>query len=294
MTRSGGGLRQRRRSHSRTIEAAWGLVNSHREPGGVKVIEGQRITAVHSQGRVNSLKIFVIGTGRSGTHWLGHILDSHPAISTTFEAEGIFEAVTEMALDPSKKPKLLPSLLHRYETEHARARPRHYADKSHPNLWIAEDLADAFREAVFIGIQRDAYATVASMLRHAGVTAWHDRWREFPLPNAFLGIRVEHAQTYDSLSHAAKCALRWKAHAERMQKMKAVLGRRLLVVSYESLVREPDVSVRSIQAFLGLERSFPAPAPLSESLGKWRLQLSNVDIDEIRSAVGHHPQEWRM
>ena len=32
-----------------------------------------------------SSKIFVIGSGRSGTHWVGYILEAHPDIHVTIE-----------------------------------------------------------------------------------------------------------------------------------------------------------------------------------------------------------------
>jgi hypothetical protein len=140
-----------------------------------------------------SKKIFVIGTGRSGTHWLGQILQAHPDIHVTVEAPPIFAWSTAMALDPRQSPVLLPQLIRQYEIEHAAVAPRHYADKSHPNIWHAEDLAARLPDAVFLGIQRNPFATVASMLEHAGVLAWHERWREFPVPNRFLGITLENA-----------------------------------------------------------------------------------------------------
>ena len=212
-------------------------------------------------------------------------------ISVTIEARGIFEPVVEMALDPTSKPALLPKLLERYRLEHRRVLPRHYADKSHPSLWIAEDLASAFPEAVFIGIKRDPYATIASMLRHGGVLAWFDRWLEFPVPNSFLGISADDAASYESRGVAAKCALRWKAHAEQMGKMQAMLNDRLLVVSYERLVTEPEGSVSSIQSFLRLEAPFEVPTPREESMWKWRSQLSEPEVAEIASVVGYAPQQ---
>lgn len=123
----------------------------------------------------SSRKVFILGTGRSGTHWLGYILESHPDCVATIETRGIFRRVTRMALDPTLRPRLLPGLLRRYRLRHALAVPSHYVDKSHPNLWLAEALADAFDDALFVGIVRNPYATVASMLRHEGVLEWHRR-----------------------------------------------------------------------------------------------------------------------
>ena len=39
--------------------------------------------------KVFSRPIFVIGTGRSGTHWIGYILAAHPDIRATIEVSPI-------------------------------------------------------------------------------------------------------------------------------------------------------------------------------------------------------------
>lgn len=36
----------------------------------------------------SSRKVFVLGNGRAGTHWVGRVLDDHPAVSATIEKGG--------------------------------------------------------------------------------------------------------------------------------------------------------------------------------------------------------------
>ena len=55
--------------------------------------------------------IFVIGTGRSGTHWLGYILQGHSNVKATIEDRQIFKIVTDMALDQGKKGSYFPKLI---------------------------------------------------------------------------------------------------------------------------------------------------------------------------------------
>jgi hypothetical protein len=232
------------------------------------------------------LKIFVIGTGRSGTHWLGHILQSHPDIHVTIEQPPIFTWSTEMALDARTKPSLLPQLIAAYAAEHEAAAPRHYADKSHPNIWHAEELAAAFPEAVFLGIRRNPYATIASMLRHPWVLAWQDRWQEFPVPNRFLGITPENHAAYAALPQAARCALRWQAHMERLERLQAALGGRLLVVDYEDLVRNPELPITRLNAFLRLATPIATPTVKAQSLDRWRDELAPAILRQIAAVTG--------
>jgi hypothetical protein len=249
-------------------------------------------SATSARARAEGQKILIIGTGRSGTHWLGHILQSHPGIHVTVEAPPIFNWATEMALDPRKQQLLMPQLVRQYQLEHAAVAPRHYADKSHPNIWQAEELAQRLPDAVFLGIQRNPFATVASMLKHAGVLGWHERWREFPVPNRFLGITRENAATYDALPPAAKCAYRWRSHAERMAELPAALGERLHVIAYEELIREPKAAIARITAFLRLTATIPPPAIKAESLDRWQRELSPDVQQQIATITGVAAESW--
>jgi len=111
-----------------------------------------------------SKKIFIIGTGRSGTHWVARTLAEHREIRATIEVKSAFDWVTRMALDPATRKRLFPRLVRYYRYQHFISVPCHYMDKSHPNIWLADQLAETFSDAVFIGMQRNPYATVASML----------------------------------------------------------------------------------------------------------------------------------
>ncbi len=236
-----------------------------------------------------SVPIFVIGTGRSGTHWVGYILAAHPDIRATIEAAPIFQWVTTMALNPQTEAKLLPRLIRAYKWQRFRSAPRHYLDKSHPNIWIAEHLKKAFPDALFVGIERNPYATVASMMKHEGVAAWHERSAEFPIPNRFLGIVAERAATYDQIPLAGKCAIRWIAHRAQMERLRESLGDSLLVVSYESLIQNTREEIDRLQSFLNLSRPIPMPEVKRASLDKWRAQLSAEQIQDIAAVVDFGP-----
>ncbi|MFC1719230.1 sulfotransferase [Candidatus Poribacteria bacterium] len=232
---------------------------------------------------------FVIGCGRSGTHLVGYILRSYPEMRVTIEKTPIFDWVTAMALNPARKATLFPRLVRQYQLLRSLASPRHYADKSHPNIWLAEDLAAAFPQALFIGIQREPFATVASMLRHGGILDWHRRRGEFPVPNDFLGINTEDIEQYEQLSSPTKCALRWKSHAKKMEDLKSVLKRRLHVIGYEDLVRDSQSEIQKLVDFLGLSMPTKLPEIKTESLDRWRLELSDEICVEIERVTGLSP-----
>lgn len=243
-------------------------------------------------GRKTFKPIFVIGTGRSGTHWIGYSIAEHPEIHATIEAEPMFQWSTTMALNPQSEQQLLPKLIKIYKQKILKYAPQHYLDKNHPNIWIAEKLKRAFPNALFIGIERNPFATVASMIKHKGVSAWHYRWHEFPIPNRFLGINDETAASYDQIPFPSKCAMRWVAHHNRMNELMGFLKDSLLVISYESLALNTQKEIRRLQSFLTLSNPIPIPNVRSESLDKWREQLSEEQITHISAVVGYTPDEY--
>jgi hypothetical protein len=243
----------------------------------------------HLAGVGASKKIFVLGSGRSGTHWLGSIIGAHPGITATVEKPPIFPWVTRMALRPETVDQLYPKLVRRYRHEHGVVLPNHYLDKSHPCIWIAERLAESFPEALFVGIRRDVFGTVNSMLRHDGVMKWIHRWRDYPLPNRFLGIGPDAAGAYDALPIEAKCAIRWKAHVMQLEHLEGALGKRLMTLEYNNLHIDIGAELSRISAFLDLTTPIPSPHIKTRSLDKWRHELTEAQKRNIADAVDSFP-----
>ena len=194
-----------------------------------------------------------------------------------------------MAVDSTTLPMLLPGVVRRIKLRHVICAPRHYLDKSHPALWIAEELADAFPRARFIGIERDVFGTVASMLKHRGILRWQRTWREYPVPNQFLGITEDIAAIYDELDTPARCAVRWQAHIERARQLEVSLGDRFLVVRYDRLVKETDSVLSTLREALGLSTPIPPPLVNTDSLYQWRRELDDASLHSIAKWTGQTP-----
>lgn len=218
--------------------------------------------------------IFVVGCGRSGTHWLGEVLDAHPDLRTLVEAPQIFPLATSIAIDPSRGRRRLPVLLRRYRREMRRCAPRRLVDKSHPNLWLVEELLTAFPLARFVAIRRDPFATVHSMLGHLGVRRWCDTWRSYPVPNRFLGITTASCRAYSEASLTERLCLRWRAHADRIDALAESHPETVLRIDYEALHIDPGPTLRGLEKFLGLRSPLPPVRARAASLDHWRQGLS--------------------
>jgi hypothetical protein len=228
--------------------------------------------------------VFVVGTGRSGTHWVGHVLESHPMILVTVERPPMFQWVKQMALDPSSVPDLLPRLVRRYRAYQCLAAPKVYADKSHPNIWLVDELRDLLPEARFVGVLRSANATVASMLRHRGVLRTIEQWQRYPLPNRFLGIDECSADGYRAMSLVERCALRWVGHANRLDELAGRLpSESFMRLDYHALATDPTRELEKLQQFLALDEPFPSVKVDRQALDKWRGQLSAADLSAIEA-----------
>jgi hypothetical protein len=230
--------------------------------------------------------IFVLGTGRSGTHWVAEILEHHPELRALIEKPPIFHWVTEMAIDPAAEERLFDPLVRRYRLEAASMGRRRLLDKSHPNIWLAEALAESFPRAQFIGVLRNVFGTVASSLRHKGVRYWAEHWDDYPIPNRFLGITEENRDAYAQMSLAARCAVRWRAHLKRFDELETRLGRRMIRLRYHELQTNTHAELDRLQGFLGLTRPIPFPDIKTDSLDRWRKELSEAQIAEIQAVVG--------
>jgi hypothetical protein len=238
-----------------------------------------------SNSRSARRRIFIVGTGRSGTCWFGDLLGTHPSIRSFVEPRPVFDMVTSMAVDPEREAELLEPALREYDRLFCRAYPFHFADKTHPALWIASHLKDHYDDSVFIALRRDVEPTVASMLQHDGVRRWCEEWERYPVPNRFLGITMANLEWYRDASVLERCVARWWSHENEIDRLPSVLGDRMCTVKYERLVADPRTTLERVREFLALDEPFPVAKSQSDSLSKWKGYLTSKDVDRIHSAL---------
>jgi hypothetical protein len=235
--------------------------------------------------------VFIIGCARSGTTWLGTIFARSEGFHTTIEDPDIFPLVDGAVLYWNRRALFLDRLIPRYREQLLRAGECIYVDKSHQNIWLVEELDKAFPSALYVAIERTAYAAIASMMLHFGVRQHFVHWRRYPVPNAHLGIT--HADTfgYDDLPLSIKCALRWWSHDERLDELRRTLGDRLHVLCYEDLVEKTDVELEKLATFVGkrLQPVAPSRAPNE----KWEQILSRRQTNEIDRVLDEKVRKQR-
>lgn len=185
-------------------------------------------------------KVFIVGTGRSGTHWLARSL-TKSGLSCSLEDH--LELVKRAVIyKRAQDPKVWGQLVKTYQND------RRLVDKSHPLLWEVERLAKAFPNAKFIGVVRQREAVVRSMLKLAGVRAWCADYKKLklPFPNRFLGCQTE--EEYGALSLEDRCRRRWQTHTDEIERLAQILPKdRWLTVHYDRFEEQAS----EIQSFIG-------------------------------------------
>ncbi len=232
---------------------------------------------------INTTPIFVIGTGRSGTHLLGRTFLSNKDCKVLIEDPMFFKDVTKIATGQRKR-RHFKKVLKNYRNLFVSTKEKYVLEKTHPNIWFVEDLLEAFPNAKFIGIKRDPYATISSMLNHGNVMKWYN---VLPLnkENDFLGIDSENINYFTNLSIEAKAAFRWKSHIRRLNYLEEIFPNNVMVFDYEDYFNNNEELMNKISSFIGISGELHAEKIKNESLDKWKTHLTSENIENINNVI---------
>ena len=233
--------------------------------------------------------IFIIGTGRSGTNLVGRIIGSHPQVIPYIEDSRFFKLATKIAIEQKFRTRRTSKLIRRYQKE-AKAisgKSNYVLDKSHTNIWIADQLFEKFGDAKFIGVSRDVYSTVSSMLQHSGVMSWYDTLNN-KVENQFLGINNDNVDFFADLPLESKCAFRWISHQHQLGQLQKTLGANLYITDYAEVIKQNEIELERYSNFLGLENKFRVEKLNPDSLTKWKSSLKPQQIDNIEMVVNKY------
>ncbi|HEY0943764.1 MAG TPA: sulfotransferase [Opitutaceae bacterium] len=246
--------------------------------------------------------VFVLGCPRSGTTFLGEVLQAMPTVSYFFEPPAL---------------KYYTRLIYQNQVSFAQAR-RYYRwglrallwsapgkgpriiEKNPNHTWVAETLLKIFPDARFIVISRDARDTALSLLQKP----WHLRrslesgrrepggYLYGPYPHFY--IEPERRAEFVETSDLHRCIWIWRRHAEEIERLKTALPAAVQHhVHYEDLILQPEREWSGILDFIG-ERSPAARAAAmdaareghSSSIGRWKRILQPADLAVMAREAG--------
>lgn len=224
---------------------------------------------------------FIVGTGRSGTHFLTSLMLSHPRIEDTLsgkENKAVLQRATRAVL-ANRLAAPLRNILY-YRLSKLKVGSKVFLDQSHPNLHFVEHLDRHLAGSRFIALWRDTRAVVASMLLHKGVLSWYAEADKLPFPNHFLGPVPR--EIFFSLSDAEKCALRVVHHKNVIASLSRATIAAFKVQCYEDFAGDLLSEANALFAFCDLPPLGSLPIEFkAESLEKWKHQLSKEQVRAI-------------
>jgi hypothetical protein len=258
--------------------------------------------------------IFVVGTGRSGTHFTCRALAGFANVTDPLGGNENHDVLKEIATAALYHRSLPTSVLAYYSERRAELAPGQVLlDQHHPNIFFFQQISKVFDDLIYLFPARPVVQVIASMMRHRGVMSWYQVARDgysplsftkrVPVPNRFLGIRDR--ADLDTLPTHLLCALRVLAHNRQMAEL-AAADPRCRVVSYQALVHDQeaafarvfdDAERESLGAFSVVEPGNPA------SLEKYTDVLTATQIREIHDLEAQispaplpprRPQAYRM
>lgn len=233
--------------------------------------------------------VLIGGCGSSGTTLVRRMLNRHPDISCGPESTVFLERITGPAELGARMGFELSEIEawqrgSRSQAEFidffqaaclARTGKRIWADKTPENIRRLNFLWQHFPEARFVHVIRDGRDVACSLRRQP-----------------WMKLRER-----DSLAALVRCGEYWVDRVAIRRSVKA--DPRYIELRYEELVREPEKALRPVLEFLGLDwsgrllspdaeaRVDPTAGPaFTSSIGRWRKDLSAVEIDALRPVVG--------
>lgn len=229
---------------------------------------------------------FIVGTGRSGTHFLARTLNEHPKIMDPYSGNENKRVLMKTTNAAVRNMSQLPQVnIDHYKTTQLLNPNLVYLDQSHPNLFFISDIASKLNGARFVALWRETRAIVSSMLVHSGVRRWQQASHLYPFPNNFLGMIDR--EEYNSLSNVQKCALRVVEHKNEMVRVSNSFGSFVTIQNFEELILKPIETVNTLFDFLDLESLESLDIqPDPNVLDKWRTSLDEINIKEIEGIEG--------
>lgn len=236
--------------------------------------------------------VFIIGTGRSGTHFTCR---SILGFSNAFDPNNGREcldtlmSIAQAAVHHKKYPKTVYSY---YQKQRALIeKGKIFVDQHHPNIFFTDVLKEIFESPVFLYPKRDIEQVVASMINHPGVLSWYDYTKKnrnlfgfipnVPFPNKFLGLKD--FKLIDELPLHLLCALRVLVHDHTAKKLTKTCD--LKIVEYSLLVRDQLGTFGKVFGDkVGLLGKFSESEKSNlNSLKKYSKTLTKKQIEEIKA-----------
>jgi hypothetical protein len=239
-------------------------------------------------GPLDERVVFVVGSPRSGTTFLGRSLGSLPGFVDLGEVGPLKAAIPRLAQvppDEAAEEIRRQLVLTRRLALAGRLRP---VEQTPETAFVVDAAQRAFPQASFVHALRDGRDVACSLLERGWLRAGRAGGDDAGLPygpSARFWVEPERSAEFPLASDARRAAWAWRRYVEAVRSAAA----RLHEVRYERLHTDPEGIAVELAAFLGVR-----PDPLREALrqahgasvGRWRRELAEEELADVLAEGG--------
>ena len=246
--------------------------------------------------------IFVIGSPRSGTTFLGSCIAELPETSYHFEpvatkAAARYVYTQEWSVAKARRfYRLVYGWLMRI---HADGDLR-FADKTPRNCFLVDFLHQAFPNAQFVHIIREGRDAALShskkpwMQAAQAQSSKHEPGGYRYGPYTRFWVETERIAQFESTSDIHRCIWAWRRHTETaLQSVARLPKHQYHELRYESLVANPTAEAEALLNFLSItdqrsrQRFHQAVGNVRpDSVGLWKKELSTEQLQQVEQEAG--------
>ncbi len=245
--------------------------------------------------------IFILGSPRSGTTYLGELLEELPEVSYYFEPPLLKYLARNLYTNSplTSSTKILYKLVFRTLLFFAPGTGRQIVEKNPNHTFVYNELLKIYPNSKFIIITRDGTDVASSLLNKP----WHLKSSENsgkrepggylygPYPHFY--IEKERQEEYYDTHDSHRCLWVWKRHNDAIQSLKNTVPRdKFFELSYENLVSTPGNIIPKMIEFLGIHNKESVGSVQEsskrgkiESIGNGKTLLENLDLSKMQKEV---------
>jgi Sulfotransferase family len=232
--------------------------------------------------------VFVVGSPRSGTTFLGRAIGSCPGFVDLGEIEAHKAAIPELAaLSPEEAAPAIRRTL-RLTRRLALVGGLRAVEQTPESVFVAPGIALAFPQAQIVHIVRDGRDVVCSLLDRGWLSAHrhgHDHVGNPLGSRPRFWVEAGREAAFAAASDARRAAWAWRRHVEAAQRV----GERAHELRYERLSADPVGAADALAAVLDAPAGPLAHAlqnAFASSVGRFRRDLTHEQLAEVEDEAG--------
>jgi hypothetical protein len=233
--------------------------------------------------------VFVVGSPRSGTTFVGESVGSQPGFVDLGEVPLLKAAVAELAPLPDEEQGLRVRRILERVRRLGFVRRLRGVEQTPEMSYLLPGALQAYPDATAVHILRDGRDVVCSLLERGWLSARRssgsdDANQPYGV-HARFWVEPERREEFAQVSDARRAAWAWRRYVTAAR----AVPERTVELRYEALVADPTAAADAVTAALGA-----APGPLrtafsavhGNSVGRWRRELSAEQLADVEAEAG--------